>query len=104
MTQRPAPAPSPKSLLQALVLGTGDSAVMVATVARPTVHAPDRRLAAFVVVHRDHGTWTHVYTVEKSGRRALGDVRLERIWEGERMDAAHDWVVGNLIGRAAVAA
>jgi len=45
----------------------------------------------YVVVHRSHGIWTHVYrVVEDSGARRLA-VFIEKVIEGDRMEAACEW-------------
>ncbi|HEV7370081.1 hypothetical protein [Arenibaculum sp.] len=77
----------------ALVLEPGDVAVHAATRLRPTRRCADACEALYVVVHRRHGTWTHVYAIEAGTGRDRREVRLLRVLEGDRLDEAVHWAV-----------
>ena len=74
----------------ALVLGCDDDVVFVCA----SAHFRDRRGRGglvYVVVHRGHGVWTHVYRVVRDPRSARPMVCVERVIEGDRLSAACDW-------------
>jgi hypothetical protein len=86
----------------ALVLGPGDVAVHAATRLRPTRRCADACDALYVVVHRRHGAWTHVYAVEAGTGRDRREVRLLKVLEGDRLDEAVRWAVNGSARRGAI--
>lgn len=88
----------------ALVLGPGDVAVHAATRLRPTRRHAEACEALYVVVHRRHGTWTHVYAVEAGTGRHRREVRLLKVLEGDRLDEAVRWAVNGSARTAAIPA
>ena len=91
-----APALVAAEAARALVLGCDDDVVFVCA----SIHRGqdrrgqdwrDRGGLVYVVVHRSHGVWTHVYRVVRDPRSARPAVFVERVIEGDRLSAACDW-------------
>lgn len=55
-----------------------------------------------VAVHRRFGVFTHVYASLASPRRGESAVHLVHVLEGERVDAAMEWVLATLAARDAL--
>lgn len=79
-----------------LVLGADDHVVLVALRCTPTRSDPGRAERFYVVLHRDHGPWTHVYCAVQSSRRDRVQVHLLRLWQGDCRSQACAWVGGHL--------
>lgn len=77
---------------RAIALGPDDHALPVIT--RRSEHSPHPQWCEVVglAIHRRHGTWTHVYSCLLTPD-ARPIVHLVRVMEGERTDAAVDWIV-----------
>ena len=75
----------------ALVLAGGDDVVFVCASAGRGRDRRGRDGLVYVVVHRSHGVWTHVYRVVRDPRSARLAVFVERVIEGDRLAAACDW-------------
>ncbi len=91
------PAPLVAEAAGALVLAGDDDVVFVCASADRghRRRGPDRHGRGglvYVVVHRSHGVWTHVYRVVRDPTSARLAVFVERVLEGDRLAAACDWV------------
>ena len=75
----------------ALVLASGDDVVFVCASAARGRDRCCRGGLVYVVVHRSHGAWTHVYRVVRDPRSARLAVFVERAIEGDRLAAACEW-------------
>jgi hypothetical protein len=76
--------------------GPADIVELIAGGSRATAREPDRREWVFAVVHRCHGTWTHLYLVVESARLGRPEIHLRRVLEGDRLEEARrcamaDW-------------
>lgn len=74
-----------------LFVGNADDVVFVC----PSAHA-DRSWRGkggliYVVVHRSHGAWTHVYRVVRDPRPGRLAVFVEKVIEGDHVAAACAW-------------
>lgn len=81
---------------EALVLGPADTATLIAELERPDRRGRIAREAVYAVVHRSTGVWTHVYRVSREGAAAAALVHVEKIYRGECLAEARDWVAGRL--------
>lgn len=74
-----------------LFVEAGDDVVFVC----PSMHAGTgwrgKGGLIYVVVHRSHGVWTHVYRVAQDPRAEKLAVFIERVMPGDQAGAACDW-------------
>ncbi len=80
-----------------LLLGPDDSAVRVG-------RCPPRRAgnrggddSLHIVVHRSHGSWTHVYRVQQGEQSGRLHVHLLKVYEGERVLEARNWALAKFM-------
>jgi len=75
--------------------GPADTVELIAGGSRATLREPDRWEWVFAVVHRCHGTWTHLYLVVESPRRGRPEIHLSRVFEGDRIEEARRFAVAD---------
>jgi len=92
MSERPPVTPATVPLS-----GPADTVELIAGGSRGTAREPDRREWVFAVVHRCHGTWTHLYLVVESARRGRPEIYLSRVFEGDRIEEARRFAVADWV-------
>lgn len=78
------------SACRALVLGPRDSADVVGWFDVEDRTGIPRRETVVVVLHRSAGAWTHVYRIVEPAR-GRRQVKLEKVFSGDRASAARAW-------------
>lgn len=84
-----------------LLLGANDTAIRIGECPQGTGGRRDHGGSLHVVVHRNHGDWTHVYRVQHSERSDRLQVHLLKVFEGERIAEARGWALAGLAGSPA---
>jgi hypothetical protein len=70
-----------------------DTIELIGSLRRGTGRDADREVWVYVVVHRSHGLWTHLYDVVESPGRSRSEIRLIRIMAGDRLAEARAWAL-----------
>ena len=85
-----------------LFIGPRDDVVFVCASSHAGIGWRGKGGLIYVVVHRSHGAWTHVYRVVQDQRPGGSPGRLmvfvEKIIEGEQTAAACAWARGSFAG------
>lgn len=81
-----------------LLLGANDTAIRIGECPPGSGGRRDHGGSIHVVVHRNHGDWTHVYRVQQNGRSDRLQVHLLKVYEGERVAEARGWALAGLAG------
>lgn len=81
-----------------LLLGPRDSAIRVGRCPSPRAGRRGAEDSVHIVVHRNHGCWTHLYRVERDQRADRLQVHLLRVYEGDRVHEARSWALTELAG------
>jgi hypothetical protein len=75
----------------ALILHPEDEARFVAMCNAPCGRGAAQPGFLYAVLHRRHGTWTHLYRVVPDPRPGRQFVFLEKTWPGDRLAEAENW-------------
>lgn len=81
-----------------LLLGPNDTAIRVGECPPGAGARREAGGSLHVVVHRNHGDWTHVYRVQQNERADRLQVHLLKVFEGERIAEARGWALAGLAG------
>src|SRR5215813_13223688 len=75
-----------------LIIGPDDEAVFLASGSFPNRLGRQQDCAFYAVIHCRFGLWTHIYRVVPDDRLHGFSVYLERVFAGEVVGAARDWL------------